>query len=49
MEKKNEIKVRNWLAVEAFQKSGSGKHGGSKKARRKASRKEGKRQARGEW
>jgi len=38
-----EKKIRNWMAVEAFQKSGAGKHGKSKKARSKANRKAAKR------
>ena len=49
MKKQDEKKIRNWLAVEAFQKSGAGKHGGSKKQQRKQQRKAGRKACREDY
>ena len=46
--KPKQKKIRNWLAVEAWEKSGAGKHGRGKKARNKADRKAGRRECR-DW
>ena len=39
--KDDEIKVRDWLAVEVHHKSGAGTHGGGKKRRNRKDRRKG--------